>query len=665
MRDIEAACIKYAKNRAAENYNIPPKPQRIAVVGAGAAGLSCALNLAQKKFQVTVFDKEGGWGGSLRTHPLFEQFDADFTLQFSAVSAEFRFGKEIKSLDELSEFDAVYVATGKGGESFGLLQSLHPGLLSTSNPKVYMGGGLAGFDLMECIAQGIDASKTIEVFLQTGRVPETYSTYDRKKCDRYLKHEGEQKKPRIIAASPDGYSEQEAMDEASRCFKCDCDYCEASCEMLKYYRKKPQKIGMEVYTDSIANSLVSTRTVTRETYSCNLCGKCKSVCPESVDIGALLQFSRTDRMNAGKDIPAYHDFWLRELDFYGGEGFFASAPNGKNTCEYAFFPGCQLGAFTPGHVIKSFEYLHNKYDTGLILGCCGAPAYWAGDEKRLKENADRIKKSWEGMGKPALVFACASCEGIFEQFMPEIKRVSLYELLAADEAVTPARVYQDAAVFDPCAARDDAEMQKSVRTLAERAGVKLEELKEKNRCCGYGGHIRLANPGLYEEITTNRAGACDKPYIVYCANCRDVFNHREKDCAHILDMVFDAEAKSEIPSLKQKRINSLEVKKTLMNDHWNLNFEPEAHEWDALTLIISDELLEQLDSKLITEDDLKEAVWLAERTGDKFVDESDGMSQSSMEKSALTYWVQYKAVAPETYEIHSAYSHRMHINKEE
>jgi len=41
------------------------------------------------------------------------------------------------------------------------------------------------------------------------------------------------------------------------------------------------------------------------------------------------------------------------------------------------------------------------------------------------------------------------------------------------------------------------------------------------------------------------------------------------------------------------------------------------------------------------------------------------MSQSSMEKSALTYWVQYKAVAPETYEIHSAYSHRMHINKEE
>jgi NADPH-dependent glutamate synthase beta subunit-like oxidoreductase len=108
IRDLEAACIRYTKNHKPESYVIPPKNQRIVVVGAGVSGLACALNLAQKKFLVTVFEKESGWGGALRTHPRFAEFDEDIALQFSTVKTEFRYGIEIKSLDELSEFDAVY-----------------------------------------------------------------------------------------------------------------------------------------------------------------------------------------------------------------------------------------------------------------------------------------------------------------------------------------------------------------------------------------------------------------------------------------------------------------------------------------------------------------------------------------------------------------------------
>ena len=92
------------------------------------------------------------------------------------------------------------------------------------------------------------------------------------------------------------------------------------------------------------NPPFSTRAVTREAYSCNICGYCKSVCPESVDMGALLQFSRAARMSAGVHPAALHDFWLREMDFATSEGAFVSAPPGKETCAYAFYPGCQLGA---------------------------------------------------------------------------------------------------------------------------------------------------------------------------------------------------------------------------------------------------------------------------------------------------------------------------------
>ena len=72
-----------------------------------------------------------------------------------------------------------------------------------------------------------------------------------------------------------------------------------------------------------------------------------------------------------------------------------------------------------------------------------------------------------------------------------------------------------------------------------------------------------------------------------------------------------------------------------------------------------------MDKKLISAADIKEAIWLAESSGDKFYDEADGMCLCSLIKPVITYWVQYKKTAPKTYEIFSAYYHRMRFNKEE
>ena len=207
-------------------------------------------------------------------------------------------------------------------------------------------------------------------------------------------------------------------------------------------------------------------------------------------------------------------------------------------------------------------------------------------------------------------------------------------------------------------------MQSGVRRLAEKAGIALEELREPNRCCGYGGHMRFANPVLYDEITQHRAEASEKPYIVYCANCREVFVSRGKACAHILDLVFDLNSGLQVPSLQEKRENSLNVKKKVMKKTLGIEFEPETHDWDRLTLVIKDEVLKSMEKKLISAADLKEAIWLAENSGDKFYDESDGMRLCSMVKPVITYWVQYKETSPKTYEIFSAYYHRMRFNQE-
>ncbi len=269
------------------------------------------------------------------------------------------------------------------------------------------------------------------------------------------------------------------------------------------------------------------------------------------------------------------------------------------------------------------------------------------------------------MGKPTLVFACATCVSLFRQFLPEIPRVSLYELLADPGRVIPPGPFTEAAVFDPCAARDDHDMESGVRVLAERAGMALEELEERHRCCGHGGHMRIANPSLYDEITRHRAEAHDRPYIVYCANCREVFASRSKECAHILDVVLGLPPGAPVPSLGEKRDNSLTVKRELMKQIRDVDFVPEPHEWDSLTLIIGDELQKDMDMKLISAADLKEAIWRAETSGDKFVDESDDLCTCSLVKSVITYWVEYREIAPGTYEVSGAYYHRMRYEQGE
>jgi Fe-S oxidoreductase len=665
LRDLETATLRHVKSRKPDAYVIPPKEQLVAIVGAGVSGLACALVLAQKRYRVTIFEKEPGWGGSLRSHPRFEDFDADIALQFSAVHVEFRFGTEVTDLDELAGFDAVYVATGAESDAFGLLPGWDARVFTTSARKVFLGGSLTGATLMEAIAQGLDASKVIEVFLETGRAARPAGAYDKEDCGRYLDHAGAVPAARVPAAQAEGYTEEEARAEANRCLQCDCDACIAACEMLKSFRKDPRKLAVEVFTDMGVNPPLSSRTVTREVYSCNLCGYCESVCPENVNVGALMQFSREARCSAGVQPPALHDFWLREMDFATSEGSFATPPGGQETCEYAFYPGCQLGAASPEHVLRSYEFLSAHYDCGLFLSCCGAPAYWAGDDERMRANVDETRRIWEELGKPTLVFACATCMRLFPYFMPEIPRVSLYELLAASGSPESSPPFDEVAVFDPCAARGDEEMEAAVRHLARSTGMTVGELAQRNRCCGHGGHISLANPGLYDEITKNRAEAGDKPYLVYCANCREIFILRGKACAHILDVFFGRAPGYPVPSLDQKRANSLRVKRELMKQTRDLDFLPEGHEWDALTLLISDDLRREMDMKLMSAADLKEAIWLAETSGDIFQHEGSDTRLCSMVKPVITYWVEYREIGPQTYEVYSAYYHRMRFRQGE
>jgi glutamate synthase (NADPH/NADH) small chain len=100
-----------------------PAGKKVAIVGAGPAGLSCAHGLAREGVEVTIFEKEHQGGGLMtygiaayKVTPAFCQEEVDYILSLGGI--DIIYGQELGrhfSLAQLqADFDAVYLGLGVG-----------------------------------------------------------------------------------------------------------------------------------------------------------------------------------------------------------------------------------------------------------------------------------------------------------------------------------------------------------------------------------------------------------------------------------------------------------------------------------------------------------------------------------------------------------------------
>ncbi|MBR4744209.1 MAG: FAD-dependent oxidoreductase [Oscillospiraceae bacterium] len=660
VRDVELACIALAKSHVPDAFSIVPKPERIAVIGAGTAGLSAAWQMARKGYAVTVFEKDTSIGGSLRTLPRAEEILDDVSSVFSVTSVEFRTGTPVTGPAEADGFAAVIIATGRGGDGFGLAEARDPSFL-TSRPGWFAVGEVCGTDVCGALAEGNTVPNAVEAYLLSGSTEFASVAWDRANCTRFVDHAGAERKP-LTPKTGEVYTKDEAKAEAGRCLQCDCTDCMKACEHLLKYRKTPPRFTLDVYQDSQVRPPVTSHSTTRAVYACNLCGRCSGICPEETDLPGLFCLSRENRMERGDYPPAFHDYWLRSLDRCSSESavFLDGAPGSG----YAFFPGCQLGAASPDYVIKTYELLRDRYGAGLMDCCCGAPAYWGGDRARLDRNTEMIRSRWETMGRPTLVTACASCTRMLKKVLPDIPSVSLYALLAGDSpgGRFPGN-WDTVSVFDPCAVSGDPDTLSAVRTLAGGCGVQVSSYSSDGKCCGNGGHIRLADPALYGEIARNRAEDSEHPFVVYCVNCREVFLSQGKDCRHILEGLLGFDA-GPTPHLDEKERNRMKVKVHLLEKYGKESFVPEEKPWDGIRLSVGEDVRAAMEAKMISDADVRECIWNAEKDGEGFYNAGEDTYLVCLVRSALTYWVRYRKNG-DGFDVLDAYCHRMHFRENE
>ncbi|MBQ6606687.1 MAG: NAD(P)-binding protein [Firmicutes bacterium] len=659
---LEKAVVELASNTRPTSYNMPAKPGRFAIIGGGISGLGCALRLCQRKYDVTIFEQGPRIGGHLLQLLSEDEVQQLIDKQFTYEHYQLHLNTRIESLDELPEkYDAVYVATGS--DSFGLKwEGASPA--ATDRPGCFIGGGVTGAELIPALAQGLTAATLLENYLKTGvmRGSEAH-----RPTRMHLDESALVPTPAQEVEGP--YDKEQAQAEAKRCLTCRCDACIRHCPMMNYFEKFPLRIRDEVHVTVYPGTLDHDGTVAQRLIStCSQCGLCGEVCPQDIDMGDFLRVAH-QIMNTREAFPwAFHQFWLRDMEHARSPyAAFAASPAEKPA--YVFFPGCQAGASEPRYVTEAYALLReNEPDCGVMLSCCGAPAVWAGREDLQQQVFGDIREQWRKWGEPTLLLSCPTCLDMFQRYLPELKVRLLTDYLW-EKGVTPRRRFEGAlAVFDPCPLRKRPESRQHIRDLAEQAGCRLSELPyhgERAQCCSFGGQIDDTNPPYASWLAEQRAAASDLPYLVSCANCRDVLQSKGKRCVHIFDLLLGLEREDKIADVNQRLANREQVKREIVTGFFPDRKAEIIEREPAVKLEAEEEVLAKLGRERIRLDDAAQVIAECEADGRVCRDELSGHCFAYAMIGPVTVWAEYSPLPDGAFRLHNAYQHRMKIESEE
>lgn len=709
VSELERAAVHYGSEPFKKGMSAPKTNGKVAVIGGGISGISAAYELDKKGFAVTIYEKSNRLGGQIWNYEgkkldknrIEEELKIIDKLGISVIFNRKVSEDGLKAL--MTEYDAVFLGTGDWEKEL----SIDSETFQVAGLPVFAGGRLYNKNdsVIYAVSSGKRAAVSIERFIK--KISLTASREREGSFETPMKYYLDDAEPIArVEKSGDIYTHEEAAAEAKRCFKCKCTQCVKACSHLQKFNMTPKSYGRQIQINE--NVIMGTRYANTMIDSCTQCGLCKEQCPEGIGMDEVIHKTRESMVEKGKMPVSAHDFALKDMEFSNSDKFFMvkSPPpipedqletrkrelftypritfskyaqslfNGENPghekVDYLFYPGCQLSASYPEYVEKAYKYLLSriKEGVGLMLGCCGAPADWAGRQDLMAESTERLKNAWLEMGKPTFVLACSSCCSIFEKYLSDVPFISLWEIFELYGLPETARNGEGHAltIHDACATRHNRKIHESLRSIAGKLGYETRELKyskENTKCCGYGGLVWYANREQSLEFVKDRIGESDEDYLVYCAMCKDLFVDGGKRTFHILDLIFGDDmnelAQKTMPTLSQRHTNREQLKKKLLKELWNEGAGTEPTQMK--NLIIPDEIMRKMDERYILVEDIDRVIRNSQETGERFYNPEEGNCLASLRIGDITFWVRY-VEKDGVVTVLSAYSHRMEVKKD-
>lgn len=212
-----------------------------------------------------------------------------------------------------------------------------------------------------------------------------------------------------------------------------------------------------------------------------------------------------------------------------------------------FMPGCSLPSYSPENISKTVQYLKSTYpELSVIQKCCGKPTKALGQVDLLKQRFGSLVQDIKDCEIDEMIVACQNCLNMLRE-SKEFKTVSLWEIMpkiGLPKELRGKAAGSDAviSIHDSCPVREETAIHDGVRWVMQELGYKTVEpecTRERTRCCGFGGMIVPANPGLAKRVMERRIK--DMPteqIVVYCAACRSSMLMGGGKAWHLLDLLW-------------------------------------------------------------------------------------------------------------------------------
>lgn len=673
---LERLCLSSIPSRG-KVLRLPSRGKKITVIGSAPSSLVVAFELAKKGYSLNLLYRSPGPGGWLRSLPETELPAAVLAEELAVLD---RLGVECIAAPELNSAlltahggDAVYIGQDDivAADLKADLYSPDPITFALARPGFFTGGLTAAdhpYRLILSVSQGREAAVSIDRFLQGASLTASRVLLRNGRTDLFTETRDVLPEQRIIPSDPQGYSRTEAVTEARRCLNCQCLECVKNCVYLAEYGAYPKVYARRVYNNSAI--VKGCHQTNRFINACSLCGQCQTLCPNDFSMAELCLDARRLMVRENRMPASAHWFALTEMRAAASETSLVRHAPGRTASQAIFFPGCQLAGIRPDQTLALYNRLLGRNaETGIWLDCCAAPAHWAGREEEFKAMLARLEGTWKDMGRPQVLASCSTCLQIFREHLPEIEIVSVWTLLAetAPGLVSPHPAAL--ALTDPCTSRHDQLTRQAVRSLLSAIGQELAPLAmsgELTECCGFGGLMDGADPGLARKVARARVAQSDAPFLTYCAMCRDQLAKAGKEVLHLLDLLLPdcAHAADEPPaSISARRAGRRKLKGDILARYaatQSVVHDPK----DNLQLVISASVAALLEERRILEDDIRGVLLNAAGLGSSFVHTASGQRLASARLGEVTFWVSFKHI-DQAYHIDRCWSHRITIGKGE
>lgn len=660
-----------ALERAALNYGSPKKgkgllkfkkKQTAGVFGADLFSLTLAAELARKSYPTTFYVAQTDALNLMKDcAPFLPEGDlAEEAVRLAGMDVKIIYTSELtKELfeQEKNQFNIIAAAHSFLNECFPEDRPDGTTLLSPLSELLSSQNNSPG--VLEAVFDARRAGVSADRIAQ-GLDPANSRGEEGARESRLYTDMSEAVSSKRIPEPQEGYARESALEEASRCIQCKCEECIKNCVFLQETGKYPRVLTREIYNnvDIIMGDHVMNKTIN----SCSLCGQCTVTCPNGYDMAEICRDARENMVSTTKMALAYHEFALLDMLFSNNEAFLSKPQPGYERCEYVFFPGCQAGAIAPEAVYKAYADLSGRLTggVGLLNGCCGAIAQWAGRTALFEECEELLKNELKKLGNPQIIAACPTCKKTLEEVTgTEVK--GIWDILNEIGLPEGASEYDRPLIMhDSCSARGDHEMQVALRKLTEALGCTLKEVPyngDLTECCGYGGLVSYVDKNLASKMAKSCTKDEDAPYISYCMACRDRFAREGRESMHVLELVYAAPAGNP-PDISEKRRNRLKLKRKLLEEVWNEEVIEVSPDYKIL---IPEDVAKILDERMILEEDVYAVIAAYHAGASAAYDEKSGLLTSSLRRGNVTFWLKFTEDEAGVYTIRGAYSHRMKV----